>query len=152
MSTPTDVIAKIVEVLRDNLTDPNENRVNTDWISSNFTQISSQYPRISVTKISGPMTGKAVNSTKRRQLLRIQITVFSQNSNIFEIDGTEYGGSSVNDILSDKIIDLFSSEQSTLCSLDDVEYMQVIDDVKNTLSNRITQNNIDVEVSLIRGV
>jgi len=83
------VVDEIVNVLRNNITDPISLRRERglNWIFPGFPRYDAGTPRIGITYISSPLEALAIGTPHRRHNARFQITILVRETDKIDIDG-----------------------------------------------------------------
>jgi len=86
---PYKIRENLVNLFRDNLTDPNSYRRDKqkNWIYGDFPKPSATMPRIGVTLISSPMTTLGANTEARYQDIRYEVALMLNRTHKYDIDG-----------------------------------------------------------------
>jgi len=150
---PQDVVNMVVNLLRNNLTDLNENRkaAGQNWIFADFPRLDARMPRIGVFLIDAPATSGGLG-TQKIVKCRIQIVIVMKKGLKFDIDGDGEGENheDVADYLAEQVMDVLQDNNATFRATTGVIHGTPYGQPTIIRNEGFTYRHIDLEVAYER--
>jgi len=150
---PQEVITKLMQLLRNNITDLNKERKNRggQWIWDDFPRLDATTPRIGIQLVTSPWQSGGVGNQKIIKC-RIQITVMMRVKEKYDIDGdgaAEHTEDCI-DYLANEVLDVIHRNNDEFKTIDGVIHVTPLGQPRAIRNANNIFRYIDVEAEMER--
>ena len=133
MTKTSEIEDELQSLFQEELSDPNPNRSNQDWVFTEKPKTTTRYPYIIISLLDVQKSGYSVGSTDREHLHRIQASIRMKENTEYVINGEDKGSGFVKWFLSEEMDSLVQNNQDRFRDLGD-DIFNILPDSGNPVS------------------